>query len=154
MGKYHINFRRFVAFLLPIILRTESIIEYIFTLLEPIRRLHFQFSTHIDDTNISLSYNSQYPNLQRLLNDRFDFADRRIEVRDSGDSIPDLVVRPNEELKPLVLGQLIIRPSYMWGYRPFTVIVPAVILTNIENQIRRILDEYKFAGSKYIIIVK
>jgi len=154
MGKYKIDFRRLVVFLSIILTRVKINIEYVFTLLNPVRRLHYQFSNHITETDKSLSYNSQYPNMQRLLNDMFDDVDRRIEVRD-GDAVPRLLFYPNNERKPVMFGQHIFHPNGSWGHKPFNVIVPEEILTtDIENQIRRILDEYKFAGTNYKIITK
>ena len=154
MGKYDVNFKKLVNILLPIAVR-KNIIEFIYTLLEPIRRLYYQFVNFIAQIKNKLSYNSQYPNLQRLLNDMFDVDDRRIEIRDNENSIPETLIFPDEELKPIELGQIIIYPDTMWGTKPFTVIVPAAILTeDLEKQIRRIVDEYKFAGTNYIIITK
>ncbi len=154
MGKYDVNFKKLIKDILPTAIR-KNIIEFIHAPIEPIIRLYFQFTSHRKEVAERLSYNAQYPNLQRRLNERFDREDRRIEVRDNGDNVPDMLIYPNAEQKPIILGQVILRPSSAWGYQPFTVIVPASILTgDTEKQTRRILDEYKFAGTKYKIITK
>jgi hypothetical protein len=85
------------------------------------------------------------------LNDRFDNNLRRIKIRDSAESIDDLLIYPNAELKPIHLGQVVMYPSSQWGQQPFLVILP-LEFQNEEPKIRRILDNYKFLGTKYKII--
>jgi hypothetical protein len=150
MGKYDLDFVKFIKHLLPVTLR-GNLVELIYVLLKPIRDIYFRFLTQKEDTENKLSYNAQYPNLQRLLNDKIDPILRRIEVRDSGENIDALLIYPNEELKPIHLGQVLIYPSKMWGYNPFTVLVPQE-LDNRENRIKRLLDIYKFSGTKYKIV--
>ena len=152
--KYKIIFKQLITELLPIVLRKEIIIEFIHILINPIARLHGKLQQSIEETNRILSYNSQYPNLQRLLNDNFD-SQRRIEVKDSGDSIDDLLIYPNAEYKPLLLGQILIHQSSKWGQHPFLVIVPHDILTDfVRDSIEKTVNQYKFLGTKFLIITK
>ena len=149
MGKYDLEFPVLIAQDLPTAVR-KNLVEFIYVLIAPIRRVYFQFLENKQKTENKLSYNAQYPNLQRLLNDKIDKDDRRIEVRDSGDNIEGLLIYPNEELKPIHLGQVLIYPSKQWGYKPFLVRVPSG-LENQESKIKRLLNNYKFLGTKYNI---
>jgi len=149
MGKYDINFRKQIKQVLPTIIR-KNLVDFIYVLIKPIRDIYFRFLVAKEDNESKLSYNAQYPNLQRLLNDKFDEVLRRIQVKDSGESIDELLIFPNEEQKPLHLGQVIIYPSSRWGYSPFLVLVPEELRSE-ENKIRRYLDNYKFSGTKYTI---
>jgi len=149
MGKYDVNFIKLIKQSLPIALR-GNLVEFIHVLIKPIRDVYFRFLTSKQENENKLSYNSQYPNLQRLLNDKFDDIFRRIKIKDGEGSINELLTFPNEELKPLHLGQVIIYPSSQWGYDPFTVLVPQELENpDRENRIRRLLDNYKFSGTKY-----
>jgi hypothetical protein len=150
MGKYDLNFIQMIKQVLLVSVR-GNLVEFIYVLLKPIRDIHFQFMRAKETTENKLSYNAQYPNFQRLLNDEFDAELRRIQVRDSGGNIEGLLIYPNEERKPLHLGQVLIYPSYMWGYPPFLVTLPDGF-QSVENRVRRILDKYKFAGTKYKIV--
>jgi hypothetical protein len=63
-----------------------------------------------------------------------------------------LLIYPNEERKPLHLGQIIIYPSSQWGFQPFLVRVPMDLKDeHLAKKIRRLLDIYKFTGTNYII---
>ena len=150
MGKYDVNFIKLIKDSLIVSLR-GNLVEFTYVLIKPIRAIYFQFLEAKQANENTLSYNAQYPNLQRLLNDKEDPVLRRIKVYDSGDSIDELLIFPNEELKPIHLGQVLVHPSSRWGYNPFTVIVPNE-LEYLKNRIKRILDSYKFAGTKYKII--
>ncbi|MDR1878292.1 MAG: hypothetical protein LBQ64_01860 [Bacteroidales bacterium] len=152
MGKYDINFKRLITYYLPVSLR-GNLVEFLFVLLKPLRRLHFLFLKHVDDTDEKLSYNSQYPNLQRLLNDQCDPVERGIQVRDNGGNIDWTLIYPNAELKPLVMP-FVIYPASQYGYQPFTVHVPEGVFNANENKLKRLLNQYKFAGTKYKIIVE
>jgi hypothetical protein len=149
MGKYDVNFSKLIRDSLIVALR-GNLVEFTYVLIKPIRDIYFRFLEAKQGSENKLSYNAQYPNLQRLLNDKIDAISRRIKVRDSGESIDELLIFPNEELKPIHLGQVPIFPSSRWGYKPFTVLVPKE-LENFENRIKRLLDNYKFSGTNYEI---
>ena len=149
MGKYDLDFVKLIKYVLPVSVR-GNLVEFIYVLIIPIRVVYNRFLDLKNENENKLSYNAQYPNLQRLLNDKIDNILRRIKIKDSGESIDELLIYPNAELKPIHLGQVVIYPSSKWGYKPFTVLVPQS-LDNQENKIKRLLDNYKFSGTKYKI---
>ena len=155
MGKYDLDIRVLIKQMLPISLRGKFFVEFIYVLIAPIWYIYLNFIREKKVNEDSLSYNSQYPNLQRLLNDRFDSEKRRIKVKDGGGNIDETLIFPNEELKPWHLGQVIIYPSTMWGYAPFVVLLPKNADSDftplVIDQIKRTVDNYKFLGTKYNI---
>jgi len=149
--KYDIDFRQLIKQVLPVSIR-KNLVEFIYVLIKPIRDMYFRFLGAKQENEVKMSYNAQYPNLQRLLNDKFDDPLRRIQVRDSGESIDELLIYPNEELKPIHLGQVVIYPSSQWGYKPFLVLVHNDLKNeNFEKKLKRYLDNYKFSGTQYTI---
>ncbi|MDR2410119.1 MAG: hypothetical protein LBE13_18700 [Bacteroidales bacterium] len=157
MKKYIIDWLRFVREYLPNILRT-NIIDLAFVLLKGIRDTWFRFGEHIKETDVILSYNSQYPNFQRLLNDLYDKNDgRRIKVYDGEAGEDFLLAYPNEELKPVHVGFVVVKPmSEYSSYEGFMVELPAVFEADKDliDKIKRTVEGYKFAGKKYTIIYK
>ncbi|MDD4394873.1 MAG: hypothetical protein PHQ33_03190, partial [Bacteroidales bacterium] len=87
----------------------------------------------------------------RLLNDRFDATDRRIRVYDTH-SLPDVVVYPNAEIRPIELP-VMIYPQWLYYCSGFTVEIPLDYAnSDIENQIIRTINIYKFTGTYYQIL--
>jgi len=159
MGKYDVNFLQLIKESLPVSVR-GTLVEWIYVLIKPILVVYNRFKDLKTDNENKLSYNAQYPNLQRLLNDKLDSILRRIKVKDGDETIDELLVFPNEEIKPIHLGEpeelVLIYPSSRWGYEPFTVLVPELQengeeFKKIENRIKRLLDIYKFLGTQYKI---
>jgi hypothetical protein len=145
---------RFVIEYLPSILRT-NIIDLIYVLLQGVRDTWFRFGEHIKETDKILSYNSQYPNLQRLLNELYDSTDRHIKVYDGAASDSFLLAYPNAELKPIEIGFVVVKSmSKYHDYNGFTVELPAGFEGNNDliNKIKRTVEDYKFASVKYEII--
>jgi hypothetical protein len=155
MNKYSLHFTRLIQILLPISLRgKEPLTAWLQVLIYPLRRVYNAFTASRQRHAEELGYNSQYPNLQRLLNDQFDCQIRRIQVVDNAQSIPWRLIYPDAEHHPLMMGTVVIYPAASYGYQPFTVIVPLAVDFEIDNQKRMetLLNRYKFAGTKYIIV--
>jgi hypothetical protein len=132
-------------------------IEFAYILLRGIRTTFFGFKHHITDTNDRLSYNSQYPNLQRLLNDKYDNSSRRIKVYDGTENENFLFAYPNEELKPIEIGFVVVKPMLEYtSYEGFIVELPTDFEQNNDliNSIKQIVNNYKFSGTYYTINFK
>jgi hypothetical protein len=111
--------------------------------------------TQIEETDRILSYNSQYPNFQRLLNDLYDTTDRKIKVHDGHAAEYFLLAYPNEEQKPIHIGFVVVKPmSEYKSYAGFIIELPVVFESDrdLVKKIRRTVDNYKFAGTNYQII--
>ncbi|MDR0604590.1 MAG: hypothetical protein LBG80_09840 [Bacteroidales bacterium] len=160
MGKYIIDWLKFVREYLPSVLRT-NFVDLAYVLLQGIRDTWFRFSEHINETDKVLRYNSQYSNMQRLLNDLYDSNNRHIKVYDGAAENNFLLAYPNEELKTIEIGfEVVYQMSEYMSYEGFIVELPNAFKTNgvvdkdLEDKIKRTVDNYKFASTKYTIIYK
>jgi hypothetical protein len=156
MRLYNISFKKLVASLLPFSLR-DALTELIFAIILPVRTLHTSFKDYRFSKVKALSYNCQYPNFQRLLNDRFDNVEgkRRILVYDSFESIWSTIAYDSGLKGKRQLRTVFAVHSWRtWGYKPFTVSLPCEFEEdkNKIKQIKRIVNMYKFAGTTYQII--
>ena len=150
MAHYDFNIRNVITGLLPASLRS-NVVDLLAVFTSPIADLHRRFTVFRGGKLSDLSYNSQYPNLQRLLNDRYDEPDRRIRVYDRSQITP-VVVYPDVAVLPLALP-VWVYPERVYYYRGFIVQVPAEFEnTDTINQIKKTVNTYKFAGIYYEII--
>ena len=154
MSKFDVNWLKFTREYLPHFLRT-NLVNLCYVLLRGIRTLYWRFSRNISQTDVALSYNSQYPNFQRLLNDQFDPALRRIKVYDYQQEEPFILAYAEEELKPIVIvGLKIVLPMNAYAsYIGFVVELPDhVFSSDTEEKIKRLVNNYKFSSTIYKII--
>ncbi len=103
MSYYHINFRELVRMLLPVRLRKTVMQRWLLALTHPVSELYYKFIQNQQNNIYTLSHNSQVVYLQAVLNDIFDFADRRIYIADDFSADPLYVYLPAES-HPLWLG--------------------------------------------------
>ena len=152
MAPYNLNFWKYIRTLLPFQLRGDMT-ELLFAWLRPIRTLHSKFLNFRNAEAKALSYNAQYPALQRMLNDRFDKTQRRIRVQEGSSTVNGPFVYPNADNRPAMLGTLLLFQSSQWGYAPFEVRIPIALSTdqNTIDQIKRSVNIFKFFGTHYII---
>ena len=155
MKKYDINIKRLIKQHLPFALRKGNLLkELLFVLLIPIRKIYAELLELISSSRKEFEYNSQYCYLQKLLNDRFDKTQREIEVyEDEEDSSQGVYVYKNVEKTPLKLGVILLSSHTRWKYSGFIVAVPAYLQDKII-EIESCVNRYKFAGTKYKIIIK
>ena len=86
MSKNSLNISNLVKGLIPFVFRL-ALTDLLIVLTLPVQSLHARFMDFRLAMLNRLSYNSQYPNLQRLLNDRADTQQRRIRVYDATNTI-------------------------------------------------------------------
>lgn len=154
MGKYSIDFRNFVKQLLPSALQ-GNVVDFVYVMTEPMRNLHKRFASYRNAKILSLEYNAQYFNLQRMLNDIVDPKFRKIYVTDA--NIPNMYVLYNDEdMMPIPISNnegwihvLYPHVNYL-GYCA-TVLLHAHLSQNQVDQVKQLLDQYMLAGTKYSI---
>jgi len=127
----------------------NSVFKFLEVLAHPLILLHNRFLSFRSEVLDKLSYNSQYPNLQRLLNNKYDKTLRRIKVLD-GNHQNALIIYPHVDNIPAVTP-LMVYPASNYSYPPFVVIVPNSFNQNLINQIVKIVNTYKFLGTKFQI---
>lgn len=161
---FNINWWTLITMLLPFSMR-GNLRDIIYVLTRPFRIIHHQLIQHISLTNNRLSYNCQYPQLQRLLNDSFDSFNRGIRVKEGLNSISEPVIYRASDYQPKFIGLLKVYPTARWGYMPFIVEIPYTVNMSGDpndnvtilpeddtvKQIRRLVEIYKLSGIKYSI---
>ena len=152
MAIYNLNFWQYIRTLLPFQLR-GNMTELLFAWIRPIRTLHSKFLNFRKEEAEALSCNAQYPNMQRMLNDKFDGTARRIQVREGSGTVNGPFVYPNNDNRPAMLGTLLLFKSSQWGYAPFEVRIPQTLYSDTDKlaRIKRLVDIYKFSGTQYIV---
>ena len=154
---YDINFRRFTEGLLPQALR-GSIRKLVGVMANAIRAVSFRFRTFSDKTEEELRYDSRVFSMEAMLNARFrDVLDvlasgERILIED-GDAVDGIMLYPELEHEPVMVGMHILYPSDQYGAVPFVVKIPAALQGNqdIYDQADILVRTYKLAGTKYKI---
>lgn len=154
--KYDINFKKITTEQLPFSMR-RALAALLVVLTFPLRELHIDFKYFQWKTLRALDCNAQYPNLQRLLNNNFDYEARRIRVYESPGTInPAIAYNSGQHGKPQLSTCFVVYSWHDWGYRPFIVdisFMPSGFKNNTNNinQITRTVNIYKFSGTKFQI---
>lgn len=134
-------------------LRKEKYLALINCAVKPVKDTLESLRALRTRTKYRLIHNGQICYLQAVLNDRYDNLLRRIYIEDGEVNGGTYVFTPGEEL-PLYLQ------TYIYSYDDwylngeyFVVVFPIDFdLELYKNEIRAIIDEYKLATKKYIII--
>lgn len=163
---YSIDFRRFAFLLTPIMFRKKKMIDWLEVLLQPLSELNRLFIKFRNDSVYKVVHNGQVFSLEQVLNDSFDFYDRRIYILDR-DYTDFLYIYPAEDDKPIyIYEESENRSVYVYdesayespGYE-FIVHMPLdskpsteEALKNIETQIKALVNYYKLVSKRYTII--
>lgn len=155
---YRFDIIRWVLMLMPPVLRRPLAVALVSSMLYPAREIYDRFSGLKTDVDLQLTSNAFTIYLERYLNRLFyltdeiyisDFVDDNLVYFAFADEIADTVwVGDKEDDGTLYLSSL--KPDYMGG--GFTVNIPE-FLNKDEHvaTIRRWVDRFKFAGTKYTI---
>lgn len=152
------DFGKFIGGLLPQALR-GTVRAWTETLCQPFKSLHHRFMQYRQEKLWVLKYNAQTVSLEAMLNDRFrDILaaranERRIIVED-GDAVPDLMVFPNNDWKPVMVGMVTVTSSSLWGAVPFEVRIPVELHgdQSVLDRTERLVQRYKLLGTRYVIV--
>ena len=157
MSKYSVNIRNFATGLLPFSLR-GNVKELLCVLLQPVRLLHFHFTMYRRESLWRLKYNCCVGSMQAMLNDRFADLLHSVDhycpiLIDDGESIQSILVYPDAEYQPLMVGCVMVTSYTSWGTAPFVVRIPVAFEDNIDlrNAVEALVRQYKLSGTKYTI---
>ena len=126
-----------------------------------LRALHFPLIKVVDDFNFNrnqnlynLAHNGQVCYLRKVLNDRFDIAQRRIKIIDGNQYKREYIYTDGEQ-KPKFLGTIYLRDDadYSDTGVDFVVLIPAGLNYN-DYEMRALIDFYKLASKRYKIQTK
>ncbi len=145
---YDIDHSKLIIWLIPNRLRNARLIVFFQVMCYSIIVLYQSFRRYKAAKEYQLLISPQVCYIQRLLNDRYDYAQRRIIVTDADDK-PPLIVYTRAELKPVYLGSKFIYTAGEAGSikDDFVVKVPGVI--NFETaEMISLVKTYRLAGMK------
>jgi hypothetical protein len=153
MSKYDIHFGKLTKPLLPFSLR-EALKDMVAVLVMPFEVLFEHLRDYCSARFNDLRYNSQYPSMQRMLNDRIDATARRIRVSDNLDAIQPVLAYPSGTVgKQQLVATFTVSSWLVWGYRGFAVALPSALNQNQKNRVKKLVNTYKFTGTSYSIII-
>lgn len=151
---YSINIFQLVELALPPNFRKQGIKALFKVLLTPIAWVWADFTNFRAKTAYIMAHNSQVCYLQALLNDKFDYTQRRITLRDGSLYNRDYIFTDGEQ-QPQYLGNFYLEMNAEFadsGY-DFIVRLNGFMLSADERiQLLNYLNIFKLAGKRYLII--
>lgn len=155
MIRYDINFNRLALAIVPLKLRQPLLMNFLYVMLTGVRKAAAVFSTYREDTDYRLTHNGQVCYLRAVLNDRFDWSQRRITIEDIAEGEGTILYR--RELFRFLMTPVIINKRAFTGSDSvdFAVVVPVALRgAFVEEQMRALIDTYKLASKRYTIIYR
>lgn len=122
--------------------------------LQPMVTLHYTWSQFRKRKIYELEHTGQVCYMRKALNDAFDVDERRIYIDGTGgDASKTYIYTPGEE-QTKYLGKLWLRNSLEFADTgaDFLVYVPASIAQSLNYELRALIDFYKVASKRYLII--
>lgn len=156
---YSINYIAFFKLLLPVEHRTARIMAYLEALITPLLNLHYTWRQNRTANIYKLEHNGQVCYLRGALNDTFDADLRRIYIGE-GELYDTLYIYTEGENQDLYVHTET-EPDTQWIRTEaetadtgvdFIVFVPTSLIQAQELEIRGLIDFYRAAGRRYIII--
>lgn len=150
---YNIDINKLVALLMPTFLREEKHLAWLRVLHYPLRGLLDRFTFNRNENLYNLWHNGQVCYLRKVLNDRFDVSERRIEITD-GNRFTRQYIYTDGEQRSKYLGIMYLRDDadYADTGVDFLVLVPSTVKFG-EYEIEALIDFYKLASKRYKIQV-
>ena len=153
-----INWSRFVAWLLPVKMRTGSIHGFIHAFVSGLFDVYMRHSQYDNTIRYRMSHTSQVWSIEKVLNDDFDPILRRIYIDDAGGSVI-IPLNPDLDLVPVVLNDDALPPShvlqadsgYDGGQFDFVVVLPYQFSDGDFYKVKSLVNFYKLAGKRYDI---
>lgn len=161
MSKYDVEFKKLALSLLPQRLRQCTLAAYCYCLVTPVSGLHARFMKNRKDVHYRLHHNGQVCYLRAVVNDSFDPISRRIIITDAV-ALSSMIIYARSVGRWKLIprrntGEALIlnRRGFdgITGY-DFVVQIPAELnlTTNDEKRMRSIINTYKIASKRYLII--
>ncbi len=161
---YNIDFRSLANLLTPPFLRKKTFIDWLSCLLHPLSFVNYNLNIFRKESIYKVTHNGQVVYLQKVLNDKYDNELRRIRIQDSFIYDPTWVYPEIRELPVYVYDEN--NPVYIYdesafdtAETDFVAIFPNEIkpvneidLNILEIQIKSLINYYKLAGKRYLIL--
>ncbi len=165
---FRLDYQRLVNMLLPFSLRKQDMhlphlerkhrmIGWLHTLLAPVKRLYMEFLVYRHRINYQMEHTGQVVYLEKVLNDRFDGAAERIQIKD-GPKLDWMYIFRTDEKKPKYLKKIHLHNRLSYGDQgvDFEVYIPADIPiwthSGLMAECHSLINYYKLAGKTYQLI--
>ncbi|GHV13664.1 hypothetical protein FACS1894169_01150 [Bacteroidia bacterium] len=154
---FNIGFSHWVLLALPEALRYPVILIFVRSLVYPLSVIHRSVTNYVNQLNTSV--NSQVCYMEKILNDAYDYYERRIVIRDAPISYNDFFLF--DELSDMAVlvsdteAVLWVDDDKLGSTVPdFEVVFPSgyAFTENEERAIRKMINDNKLASKKYKIV--
>lgn len=159
---YNISYSRVALLLLPFIIRKKTLIAFLAALMRPLEDLNEDFGAYRN--SIDTSVNSQICYMRGMINDYFDYYERRIIVRTAPLNKDYYLLWQDQYNKP----NMIYNEEYPETYQPyllnsdwqigtnnpdFEIVFPVgyELSKNDINQLTTLVNNHKLASKKFSI---
>lgn len=154
---YNIDYNKLTAWLVPAYIRKSRLLAFLKVVVAGVSFLYQDFLRFRKARLYDLMITPQVCYLQMLLNDRYDFVQRRITITDGIDKPPFYIYR-SDELKPKYIrrhSEALPRFIYTAGESgmlqdDFVIKVPVGIAFE-QAEMRSLVKGYKLAGTRFKI---
>ncbi|HYH14171.1 MAG TPA: hypothetical protein VD794_03060 [Flavisolibacter sp.] len=154
---YDIDYNKLTQWMIPSRIRKGRIVAFVQILIYGVSFLYQDLLRFRKQKLYELTITPQVCYLERLLNDRFDFIQRRIRIVDSLDK-PPYYIYQKDELKPkYIYLRAEGKPAYIYTsgessllQDDFVVLVPAGLIFE-EAEMRSLVRVFKLAGKRFKI---
>jgi len=157
MKLYPLNITKLGISLLPTLMRSASVVEWVRVFLFPLQAVQNAFFSNRDKNIYLLSHNTQVCRLRKVLNDSFSSRTKDFQIVDAIDTGMWKYARHEENLYEQMMIPDVPNAVFVWDeetmtkFADFIVRVPAD-LDGIDNMnvIRALVNTYKLASKKAI----
>lgn len=141
---YKVDFDKLQLLLTPVSLRKNVFLAFLSAVCEPLKDIYVRWGLGRDEAIYNLEHNGQVCYLRKVLNDRFDNIERRIEIKD-GNQFDRTYVYTRVEERSNFLGKLALYSSsdYADTGVDFIVCVPNKVIEDNPFVIAAVVDVYK-----------
>jgi hypothetical protein len=160
---YNVDFNRLLKWLVPPLLRSNLILNWLKAIISPIYWVYNNFIQYKSDVDYRTAITPQVCYLEKVLNDTFDKVRRRITISDNpGKNI--VLIHMDDAALPVKIHQegsghdavtlLIHDESSYVNLSDFIVRVPLTLQQSQRYRLQTILNTYKLASKRYKIIYR
>lgn len=154
---FEVDFIKLSRLLMPPRLRKINHVSWVQALINPVNSLYQQFRRNRDANLYRLKITPQVVYLEKLLNDRYDIAEKRIRLVDAINFEPVYIYQEAEDKNRALYLESEAKPVYLYTEEEigqvsadFYVMVPASVSFD-ESEMIALIDTYKLAGKSYKI---
>ena len=156
---YNTNYSYLATLLLPVRLRAVLITALLRAMVHPLDRINDSFVKYRD--NLITSSSSQVCYLQAMLNDEFDYLERRIKIRTTAIDLMSLITHDIKTDRRILVpsadnkNRVLLNARYQIGssLKDFEIVFPAgyTLSESEQTKLKLIVNRHKLASKKYSI---